>query len=147
MLLVQTLKDRSAPPAPGARTEALAQLAGSNGLVDFDEPDDFAAADVEAKADWSVEIHVFYLLQVALRREFLHFQGIRGHESSFGIASIVTSRSTMVTYNETFVRSRVSIIQSVYRFKVRKLEGFFCLPIQQVFPNQPSTNSPIRMYV
>ena len=54
MLLMQTFEDLTAPPTPGARSEAFAQLAGSDGLVDFDEPDDFAAADVKAKADWSV---------------------------------------------------------------------------------------------
>ena len=34
-------------------------MAGPARLLDFDEADDLAAADVEAKADWRVEIHVF----------------------------------------------------------------------------------------
>ena len=56
---MELLKDLAAPSAPGARTKAFAELAGSTGLVDFDEPNDFSAADVKAKTNWSVEIHIF----------------------------------------------------------------------------------------
>ena len=58
---MQAFQDLAAPPAAGTRPETLAELAGSDWLVDFDEPDDFAAANVKAKADWSVQVHVFPL--------------------------------------------------------------------------------------
>jgi len=34
-------------------------LAGPARLFDFDETKDLAATDVEAEADWGVQIHVF----------------------------------------------------------------------------------------
>ena len=53
------------------------------------------------------------------------FLGVQGDESSIGLPAFPASRITMVTYNETFVRVRVSIIRIARRSKVQKLQGIF----------------------
>jgi len=55
--LEQLLQEGAAPATTGPSTKALTQLPRTLGFLDANEVRDFAPRDVEAEADFAIEIH------------------------------------------------------------------------------------------